>query len=47
MPRGILATCTAATTATEEQAREIYEKAYNDEPFIDVLPAGVSRRPGP
>ena len=46
MPRGILATCTAATTATEEQAREIYEKAYNDEPFIHVLPAGVFPQTG-
>ncbi len=46
MPRGILATCTAATTATEEQAREIYDKAYNDEPFIHVLPAGVFPQTG-
>ena len=46
MPRGILATCTAATTATEEQAREIYEKAYNDEPFIHVLPAGIFPQTG-
>lgn len=40
MPRGILATCTAATTATQEQAIEVYEKAYAAEPFIHVLPSG-------
>jgi N-acetyl-gamma-glutamyl-phosphate reductase len=40
MPRGILATCTAITTATQEQATEVYEKAYAAEPFIHVLGAG-------
>ncbi|WP_420039651.1 N-acetyl-gamma-glutamyl-phosphate reductase [Gordonia sp. MP11Mi] len=38
--RGILATCTARTTATEPQLRDAYEKAYADEPFVHVLPAG-------
>ncbi len=40
MPRGILATCTAATTASEDEVRAIYEKAYADEPFVHVLPRG-------
>ena len=41
MPRGILATCTAPTTVSGERAREVYEKAYHDEPFVHVLPEGV------
>ncbi|MGV9737075.1 N-acetyl-gamma-glutamyl-phosphate reductase [Rhodococcus aetherivorans] len=41
MPRGILATCTAPTTATAAEARAVYEKAYADEPFVQVLPEGV------
>ena len=41
MPRGILATCTAPTTATAAEARVVYEKAYADEPFVQVLPEGV------
>ncbi len=40
MPRGILATCTARTTATEAQAVEVYEKAYAAEPFVHVLSSG-------
>ncbi|NLG54887.1 MAG: N-acetyl-gamma-glutamyl-phosphate reductase [Rhodococcus sp.] len=40
MSRGILATCTAITTATAQQAREVYEKAYSKEPFIHLLPEG-------
>ncbi|MGH3509930.1 MAG: N-acetyl-gamma-glutamyl-phosphate reductase [Nocardioidaceae bacterium] len=40
MPRGILATCTAPTTATSEEVRAIYLKAYADEPFVHVLPEG-------
>jgi N-acetyl-gamma-glutamyl-phosphate reductase len=40
MARGILATCTASTTVTTEQARAVYEKAYADEPFVTVLPEG-------
>ncbi|MFD4368703.1 N-acetyl-gamma-glutamyl-phosphate reductase [Rhodococcus sp. NPDC058521] len=46
MPRGILATCTAATTADEEQIRAIYEKAYGEEPFVHVLPKGVMPQTG-
>ncbi len=42
MPRGILATCSApltpGTTATE--VREAYLKAYDAEPFVEVLPEG-------
>ncbi|MBF0661257.1 N-acetyl-gamma-glutamyl-phosphate reductase [Rhodococcus sp. (in: high G+C Gram-positive bacteria)] len=41
MPRGILATCTAPTTATAEEARAVYEKAYGDETFVHLLPDGV------
>jgi N-acetyl-gamma-glutamyl-phosphate reductase len=40
LPRGILATCTARTSATEPQARAVYEQAYADEPFVHLLPAG-------
>lgn len=40
MPRGILATCTAPTTATLADIREAYEEAYRDEPFVHVLPDG-------
>lgn len=40
MVRGILTTAMASTTATAEEAQEIYEKAYQDEPFIQVLPYG-------
>lgn len=40
MARGILATCTAATTATEAQVRAAYEQAYADEPFVHLLPEG-------
>lgn len=38
--RGILATCTARTTATIEEIRAAYEKAYASEPFIHLLPEG-------
>jgi len=38
--RGILATCTARTTAPVSQIRAAYEKAYGDEPFVHLLPAG-------
>lgn len=38
--RGILATCTGRTNATEQQLREVYEKAYAAEPFVHVLPSG-------
>lgn len=40
MPRGILATCTAATTATVSEVRAVYEKAYGSEPFVQLLPEG-------
>jgi N-acetyl-gamma-glutamyl-phosphate reductase len=40
MPRGILATCTAPTTVTEEEAREVYATAWKDEPFLHLLPQG-------
>jgi N-acetyl-gamma-glutamyl-phosphate reductase len=40
MPRGILATCTARTTATEAELRAALEQQYDDEPFVHVLPQG-------
>ncbi|MGW0044754.1 N-acetyl-gamma-glutamyl-phosphate reductase [Rhodococcus sp. NPDC003348] len=46
MPRGILATCTAATTVDLARAREVYEKAYADEPFVHVLPENVYPQTG-
>jgi N-acetyl-gamma-glutamyl-phosphate reductase len=36
--RGILATCTAKTAAPLSQIRAAYEKAYDAEPFIHLLP---------
>lgn len=36
--RGILATCTARTAAPLSQIRAAYEKAYDAEPFIYLLP---------
>jgi N-acetyl-gamma-glutamyl-phosphate reductase len=44
--RGILATCTARTTAPLSQLRSAYEKAYHDEPFVHVLPEGQLPRTG-
>jgi len=38
--RGILATCTARTTAPQSQLRAAYEKAYDAEPFVHLLPDG-------
>ncbi|WP_170981034.1 N-acetyl-gamma-glutamyl-phosphate reductase [Mycolicibacterium sp. CR10] len=38
--RGILATCTARTEAPLSQLRAAYEKAYDDEPFVYLLPEG-------
>lgn len=38
--RGILATCTAPTTASLAELRAAYEKAYDAEPFIHLLPEG-------
>lgn len=42
MSRGILATCSAKARpgATGESLRAAYEKAYQDEPFVTVLPEG-------
>jgi N-acetyl-gamma-glutamyl-phosphate reductase len=40
MPRGILATCSAPTTVTADEAYAAYEKAYADEPFVHLLPKG-------
>ncbi len=40
MPRGILATCSAPTTLDAGQARAVYEKAYDAEPFVHLLPEG-------
>jgi N-acetyl-gamma-glutamyl-phosphate reductase len=42
MPRGILATCTAKLKpgVGAEQLRQAYLKAYDDEPFVTVLPQG-------
>jgi N-acetyl-gamma-glutamyl-phosphate reductase len=39
-PRGILATCTARTTASEHDLRDALCERYDDEPFVHVLPAG-------
>ncbi|MFC8429132.1 N-acetyl-gamma-glutamyl-phosphate reductase [Streptomyces sp. NPDC057253] len=42
MPRGILATCSAAAKpgVTAESVRAAYEKAFADEPFVHLLPEG-------
>ncbi|MBQ1091161.1 N-acetyl-gamma-glutamyl-phosphate reductase [Streptomyces sp. B93] len=42
MPRGILATCTAAAKegVTAGTVRAAYDKAYADEPFVHLLPEG-------
>ncbi|RNI17785.1 N-acetyl-gamma-glutamyl-phosphate reductase [Flexivirga caeni] len=42
MPRGILATCSAAVApgATAASVRTAYQEAYADEPFVQVLPEG-------
>ena len=40
MPRGILATCTARTGAPESELRAALHRAYDDEPFVHVLPEG-------
>jgi N-acetyl-gamma-glutamyl-phosphate reductase len=42
MSRGILATVSAPVRAgiTLDDLRAVYEKAYGDEPFVDLLPAG-------
>jgi N-acetyl-gamma-glutamyl-phosphate reductase len=38
--RGILATCTARTSASLSEIRTAYEKAYDAEPFVYLLPEG-------
>lgn len=42
MPRGILATCSAKARpgVSAESLRAVYEKAFADEPFTDLLPEG-------
>ena len=40
MPRGILATASAPTTASAEEAVAVYTKAYAEEPFVHLLPEG-------
>lgn len=44
--RGILATCTARTSATTSEIRAAYEKAYDAEPFIHLLPDGQLPKTG-
>ena len=44
--RGILATCTARTTRRCREIRAAYEKAYDAEPFIHLLPEGQLPRTG-
>lgn len=44
--RGILATCTAPTRAPVSELRAAYEKAYDAEPFIFLLPDGQLPRTG-
>ncbi|GAC1637845.1 MAG: N-acetyl-gamma-glutamyl-phosphate reductase [Mycobacterium sp.] len=44
--RGILATCTARTAAPLSQLRAAYEKAYDAEPFVHLLPEGQLPKTG-
>ncbi len=44
--RGILATCTARTQASLSEVRTVYEKAYDKEPFVHLLPEGQLPRTG-
>lgn len=44
--RGILATCTARTSAPSSRIRAAYEKAYAAEPFVHLLPEGQLPRTG-
>lgn len=44
--RGILATCTARTDAPLSQIRAAYEKAYDGEPFVHLLPEGQLPKTG-
>lgn len=40
MTRGIIATCTARSDASEDELRATYEQAYGNEYFVHVLPEG-------
>ena len=40
MSRGILATCSAPTTHDAAEVRSAYQEAYDDEPFVHLLPEG-------
>lgn len=40
LPRGILATCSAPLRGEGGDVREVYLKAFADEPFVHLLPAG-------
>jgi N-acetyl-gamma-glutamyl-phosphate reductase len=44
--RGILATCTARTSASLPDIRAAYASAYADEPFVFMLPDGQLPRTG-
>ncbi|BBY89345.1 MULTISPECIES: N-acetyl-gamma-glutamyl-phosphate reductase [Mycolicibacterium] len=44
--RGILATCTARTTASVAEIRAAYDKAYGSEPFVHLLPEGQLPKTG-
>ncbi|BDY32382.1 N-acetyl-gamma-glutamyl-phosphate reductase [Mycolicibacterium mageritense] len=44
--RGILATCTARTTASVSEIRAAYEKFYDAEPFVHLLPEGQLPKTG-
>ena len=44
--RGILATCTARTQASVAELRAAYEKAYDPEPFVYLLPEGQLPKTG-
>lgn len=44
--RGILATCTARSTAALSEVRAAYEKAYGEEMFVHFLPEGELPRTG-
>jgi N-acetyl-gamma-glutamyl-phosphate reductase len=44
--RGILATCTARTDASVSELRAAYEKAYDAEPFVYLLPDGQLPKTG-
>ncbi|AFM17381.1 N-acetyl-gamma-glutamyl-phosphate reductase [Mycolicibacterium chubuense NBB4] len=44
--RGILATCTARTGASVSELRAAYEKAYDAEPFVYLLPDGQLPKTG-